>query len=66
MEKKPFCYFNDKRDSGLVAKHEVVEIQKDEQRTANIIVDFPLRSMEAVVNALRVMKEETFKFDLDE
>lgn len=64
--KKPFCYFDEKRDAGLVAKHEVVEIQPDEERTANIIIDFPLRSMEAVVAALRVMEKETFAFDFDE
>ena len=40
-----------------------MEIQRDEEKTANIIIYFPLRCMEAVVNALGVMKE-TYEFDL--
>ena len=56
-------YFDDKKNSGLKAKHKVVEIRRDKEKTANIIIDFPLRSMEAVVNALGVMKKR-FEFDL--
>ena len=58
-------YFDDKKNSGLKAKqHKVVEIQRDKEKTANIIIDFPLRSMEAVVNALGVMKKEICKTGL--
>lgn len=64
--KIPFCYCDDEKFSGLQAKHEVEVIKPGEERTANIIIDFPLRSFEQVVRALRVMREEEFHLDLEE
>mmetsp|Transcript_29444 Transcript_29444/g.69043 ORF Transcript_29444/g.69043 Transcript_29444/m.69043 type:complete len:302 (+) Transcript_29444:214-1119(+) len=64
--KIPFCYLDDEKQSGLQAKHEVEVIKPGEKRTANIIIDFPLRTYEDVIGALRVMREEEFSFELEE
>lgn len=66
--KIPFCYMccDDEKFSRLQAKHEAEVIQPGEERTANIIIGFPLQSFKLIVKALRVMSEEEFRLDLEE
>ena len=53
----PFCYYKTSSETrGLQVKHEVERIGADGDAAINIIIDFPLRTLEGLMEAMAIMK----------
>ena len=63
--KLPMCWCDYGKKKGIVVKHEVVRLDSNGTRSGNIIVDFPLASIELVMTALTKFKSTTFELDFN-
>ena len=59
------CWCDKKHEKGIVVKHEVVKLSSNDTRAGNIIVDFPLASIELVATALATFRTTTFELDFN-
>ena len=64
--KLPLCWTDKEKKVGIQAQHAVERIGLGEERACIFVIDFVLPSMRVMKNALSIIKNERFKFDLND